>query len=92
LKTIKKKKKGMTMRLSAGKDWKKYLNFCEKVAKKLGLEEAEDEGHFESSDTAVWEDKNGSEDDMSEKMWSWYCANPRPRVVDAVKFLKGVTK
>jgi len=77
------------MRLSAGKDWAQYVRFCDKVAAKLGLEEAEDEGHFESSDTSVWEDKNGSEDDLSGKLFEWYSGNPRPLVANAVKFLKG---
>ena len=77
------------MRLSAGKDWKKYLNFCEKVAEKLGLEEAEDEGVLESGDTSVWEDMDGAEDDMSGKLFDWYCGNKKPLVANALKFLKG---
>jgi hypothetical protein len=77
------------MRISAGKDWEKYLNFCAKVAAKLGLEEVQDESHFESDDTAVWEDKEGDEDDMSEKLFTWYCGNKKPLVANAVKFLKG---
>ena len=77
------------MRLSAGKDWEKYLKFCEKVAEKLGLEEAQDEGVLESNDTSVWEDKDGDEDDLSEKLFTWYCGNKRPLVANAVKFLKG---
>ena len=77
------------MRLSAGKDWPQYVRFCAKVAEKLGLEEAEDEGHFESSDTAVWEDNEGDEEDVSGRHFDWYCGNPRPLVANAVKFLKG---